>query len=70
MFLGQNNKDTLILNHRVVSHNVFNVKLFKLLEPRSFYSHQSLGTSIIYVLNAAYTKQTKYNAPVKRKDLK
>jgi hypothetical protein len=46
MLLGQKIKGTLAFNHRVVAQNVFALKLFKALEQRSFYSHQSSGTSI------------------------
>jgi hypothetical protein len=41
--LGQKNKDTLAFNHKVVAQNIFNFKLFKALEPRLLYAHQSLA---------------------------
>jgi hypothetical protein len=39
--LGQKIKDTLAFNQSVVAQNIFIFMLFKALEPRSFYSHQS-----------------------------
>jgi hypothetical protein len=63
--LGQNNKDTLAFNHKVVAQNAFNLLLFKALEQRSFYSHQSSTQA-----KKANKQATKNNASIKRKALK
>jgi hypothetical protein len=42
--LGQKIKDTLAFNQKVVAQNIFTFTFFQVLEPRSFYSHQSSNT--------------------------
>jgi hypothetical protein len=61
--LGQKIKNTLAFNQRIVAQTIFTFEVFKALEQRSFYSHQSSSTG----MQSKHTNTTKNNTSIKSK---
>jgi hypothetical protein len=64
--LGQKIKDTLAFNQSSDVAQNLHLQAFEALKQRSFYLHQSSGTSI----QSKQTSITKNNAPIKKETLK